>query len=55
MTPLQWKMRVTPPVENDPPPMENDLLTPPMENDLLTPPMENDKLIRIDPLSGNKE
>ena len=36
-----------------PPPVEND--PPPVENDLLTPPMENDKLIRIDPLSGNKE
>ena len=30
-------------------------MTPPMENDFLTPPMENDTVIRIDPLSGNKE
>ena len=46
MTPLQWKMTL---------PMENDFLTPPMENDFLTPPMENDRVIRIDPLSGNKD
>ena len=40
-------------MENDPPPVEND--PPPVENDLLTPPMENDRVIRIDPLSGNKD
>ena len=49
-------------MENDPPPVENESHpsseishAPPVEIMGLTPPMENDKLIRIDPLSGNKE
>ena len=42
--PLRWKMT----------PLQWKM-TLPMENDFLTPPMENDRVIRIDPLSGNKE